>query len=91
MAMEIQCSGCGKRIPFAGEVCPYCQRDKSDDQMKETELQLSSFTAAIVAVIAGVIVYQFSTLKAALITGAVLGVIVLVVMNWAINMTKPKT
>lgn len=28
----MQCSGCGKRIPFAGSVCPYCQRDKTKDQ-----------------------------------------------------------
>ncbi len=26
------CSGCGKDIPFSGQVCPYCQRDKSKDQ-----------------------------------------------------------
>ena len=26
------CSGCGKTIPFIGQVCPYCQRDKSQDQ-----------------------------------------------------------
>ena len=28
----MRCSGCGKDIPFGGEVCPYCQRDKSGDQ-----------------------------------------------------------
>jgi len=28
----MRCFGCGKEIPFAGEVCPYCQRDKSADQ-----------------------------------------------------------
>ncbi|WP_146001624.1 SHOCT domain-containing protein [Sphingobium fuliginis] len=28
----MRCSGCGKDIPFAGHVCPYCQRDKSSDQ-----------------------------------------------------------
>ena len=28
----MRCSGCGKDIPFAGTVCPYCQRDKSKDQ-----------------------------------------------------------
>ncbi|MEK0449441.1 MAG: hypothetical protein RL088_1709 [Verrucomicrobiota bacterium] len=29
------CSGCGKDIPFAGEVCPYCHRNKSNDQLYE--------------------------------------------------------
>jgi len=28
----MHCSGCGKDIPFAGDVCPYCHRDKSQDQ-----------------------------------------------------------
>lgn len=28
----MRCSGCGKDIPFGGNVCPYCQRDKSQDQ-----------------------------------------------------------
>ena len=28
----MRCSGCGKDIPFTGAVCPYCQRDKSNDQ-----------------------------------------------------------
>lgn len=28
----MHCSGCGKTIPFAGTVCPYCHRDKSQDQ-----------------------------------------------------------
>lgn len=28
----MRCSGCGKDIPFGGQVCPYCQRDKSSDQ-----------------------------------------------------------
>lgn len=28
----MRCSGCGKDIPFGGQVCPFCQRDKSSDQ-----------------------------------------------------------
>jgi len=26
------CSSCGKNIPFAGKVCPFCHVDKSSDQ-----------------------------------------------------------
>jgi hypothetical protein len=26
------CSGCGKDVPFIGDVCPYCHRNKSADQ-----------------------------------------------------------
>jgi hypothetical protein len=28
----MQCSNCGKSIPFNGNVCPYCHADKSNDQ-----------------------------------------------------------
>ena len=28
----MHCSGCGKDVPFGGQVCPFCQRDKSSDQ-----------------------------------------------------------
>lgn len=28
----MHCSGCGKDVPFAGEVCPYCNRNKGADQ-----------------------------------------------------------
>ena len=28
----MRCPGCGKTVPFGGEVCPYCLRDKSADQ-----------------------------------------------------------
>ena len=28
----MQCSNCGKDIPFAGNVCPHCHADKSGDQ-----------------------------------------------------------
>jgi hypothetical protein len=27
------CFGCGKNIPFAGDVCPYCHRDKKGAQL----------------------------------------------------------
>ena len=90
MAMEIQCSGCGKRIPFAGSVCPFCHRDKSDDQGKEVESQFTALLGAIAALIVGFIVYQFSTFKAAAISGAIVGVIVLVFTTWLVHIGKPK-
>lgn len=30
----MRCSGCGKDIPFNGDVCPHCQRDKGADQVQ---------------------------------------------------------
>ncbi|WP_409274070.1 hypothetical protein [Pseudomonas sp. KCJK9111] len=90
MAMKIICSGCGETIPFSGEVCPHCHRNKSDDQMKETEMQLISFVAAIAALISGVVIYQFGSLKSALITGVIVGAVVAGFMSWSINASKPK-
>jgi len=29
---DVICSNCGKGIPFAGRVCPYCHADKTPDQ-----------------------------------------------------------
>jgi hypothetical protein len=29
------CSNCGKDVPFAGNVCPYCHANKSEDQQKQ--------------------------------------------------------
>ncbi|ORV65307.1 hypothetical protein AWC03_02870 [Mycobacterium europaeum] len=31
----MRCSNCGKDVPFAGKVCPYCHADKSSDQQKQ--------------------------------------------------------
>ncbi|WP_170929137.1 hypothetical protein [Mycobacterium paraense] len=31
----MRCSNCGKDVPFAGKVCPYCHVDKTSDQQKQ--------------------------------------------------------
>jgi hypothetical protein len=31
-SMSMKCSGCGERVTFWGESCPYCGQDKSDVQ-----------------------------------------------------------
>jgi len=28
----MDCSNCGKDIPFSGKVCPYCHADKGEDK-----------------------------------------------------------
>ena len=90
MAMEMQCSRCGKTIPFSGKICPYCHQDKGDDQQKEVETQFTAFLGAMAALIIGVIVYQFGTFKAAAISGAIVGAIVLALTSWMVNASKPK-
>ncbi|CAM3399193.1 hypothetical protein BST27_29225 [Mycobacterium intermedium] len=31
----MRCSNCGKDIPFSGNVCPWCNADKSGDQTNQ--------------------------------------------------------
>jgi hypothetical protein len=42
---NMHCSDCGKNIPFGGQVCPYCKRDKSGDQ--------TATVAGVIAMMAG--------------------------------------
>lgn len=32
--MKVRCANCGKVVPYAGSVCPYCNADKSDAKKK---------------------------------------------------------
>ena len=67
------CSGCGKDIPFGGDVCPYCQRDKSNDQ---------AYTALgfILGICAGVIGYFIFGFWGAIV-GIILGIITALVVT----------
>lgn len=69
------CSGCGKDIPFYGEVCPYCHRSKAKDQQEFVNESASTVIAAIFALIAAGIGYGIGDEKGAII-GLVGGIIV---------------
>lgn len=69
----MRCSGCGKDIPFGGEVCPYCQRDKSGDQV----LTGCMFVACLVG---GGIGFLINGVAGALIGALALVVIAAVIM-----------
>jgi predicted amidophosphoribosyltransferase len=43
------CNGCGKQIPFVGDVCPYCQRGKTRAQL----YHLAGYGAAFVGAFIG--------------------------------------
>lgn len=43
------CSNCGKSIPYAGKVCPYCRTNKTGDQVTQTLALGVGFTAGIIA------------------------------------------
>ena len=65
------CTGCGKEIPFAGQVCPYCQRDKTADQGRHLLLMVCLLIGAGV----GYLIGGFSGLLWGAGAGMVLGVI----------------
>ena len=80
----MRCSGCGKEIPFAGDVCPYCQRDKSADQGTHALLVIS-------IVIGGAIGY-FANDFMGFIVGAIIGGVAGILMalfNGASQTSKP--
>ncbi|MEH3099983.1 SHOCT domain-containing protein [Sphingomonas adhaesiva] len=60
----MHCSGCGKNIPFGGQVCPYCKRDKSSDQTATVAgvmaMMVGGFFGNLIAGFVGMIVGAFS-------------------------------
>lgn len=72
--MSIICTNCGKSIPYIGNVCPYCNADKSKDKKsfdKTTSYVGAAFFGAIIGAIIG---YQVS--PGGLCLGAFLGPVV---------------
>lgn len=51
----MRCSGCGKDVPFGGKVCPYCQRDKSQDQ----DYTVLAFILGIIGGVIGYFIFGF--------------------------------
>jgi hypothetical protein len=72
--MSIICSNCGKNVPYIGNVCPYCNADKSKDK-KSADTMTSYVGAAFFGAIFGAILgYQVS--PGGLCFGAFLGPVV---------------
>lgn len=78
----MHCSGCGKDIPFAGQVCPHCQRDKSGDQQQQALI-------AIGVVIGGVIGLAVNDMFGVFIGGVIGGIVGLVLAMSNAAKTKP--
>ena len=80
----MRCFGCGKEIPFAGDVCPYCHRDKSKDQTTHALL-------VVCVVIGGAIGYfanDFMGFFVGALIGGAVGVVV-ALFNAASAPSKP--
>ena len=63
------CPGCGKRIPFVGDVCPYCQRPKGRAQ----GLYLLTLAGTGVAAFVGYALWRWPGLFGAAAAAWVLG------------------
>jgi outer membrane lipoprotein SlyB len=50
----MQCSNCGKDIPYAGKVCPFCHVDKSKDQQLHASAIGGGFAGLIIGAMFGV-------------------------------------
>lgn len=66
------CSGCGKDIPFNGEVCPYCQRNKQGDQVQ----QVLAFIFGIAGGFTGYFIGGFLGAIAGFVIGVIGGIII---------------
>lgn len=68
----MRCSNCGKDIPFAGKVCPWCHVDKSADQQQQ-------ILAFICGMAGGALGWAINGIVLALV-GLVVGVVVGIVL-----------
>ena len=48
----MDCSNCGKDIPYSGKVCPYCNADKSEDKFFVTASWIGGVPGVILGCIA---------------------------------------
>jgi outer membrane lipoprotein SlyB len=65
----MQCSNCGKTIPFAGKVCPFCHVEKSGDQRRYAYAVLGAVTCGA----AGGFVFGLWGIVGGLVVGAISG------------------
>ena len=69
----MRCSGCGKDIPYHGEVCPFCLRDKSADQQSMGCISIALIAGGVLGYLTfdfmGMIIAAFAAgIAAAIIT-----------------------
>lgn len=68
----MRCSGCGKDVPFLGDVCPYCQRDKSKDQ----NYTILSVVFGLVGGVIGYFIFGFWGVIGGLVAGCIAAIII---------------
>lgn len=73
----MRCSNCGKEIPFAGNVCPYCHIDKSGDQ----RTHLLALVGGVGGAIGGGLIFGFWGVLGGLFVGALAATVAGAKMN----------
>ena len=68
----MRCSGCGKDVPFAGQVCPYCHRDKTADK----ETHSLGMSLGFIGLVVGYLVFGFVGACAGFVVGGVAAFII---------------
>jgi hypothetical protein len=69
----MQCSNCGKDIPFTGKVCPYCHADKSEDKSLSLAFWVGGLPGAVlVGILSTSLVGTFLGLLAGFVIAVVL-------------------
>jgi cytochrome c biogenesis protein CcdA len=77
----MRCSNCGKNIPFKGNICPYCNCDKSKDQF----LHLLGITGGILV---GFLSFLVSSPCTGPLIGLIIGAAVYVILSVAMAQKK---
>lgn len=74
----MRCSGCGSKIPFTGDVCPNCLRDKGSDQAATVAAGLGLFIGGFIGnliagfggmIVGGLILGFIAAVAAAVMSG----------------------
>jgi hypothetical protein len=77
----VQCSNCGKKIPFQGDLCPYCNCDKSKDRY----IQVLEITGGLLG---GLLGYLISYPCTGPFLGLIVGALICTVLVVAISQKK---
>jgi hypothetical protein len=80
----MHCSNCGKNIPFAGKVGPYCHANKEGDQ----QVMVIGMAVAVVGIVIGYAAAGFCGSFGGGMIGGVVGAIIGTVMVDSQNVPK---
>jgi hypothetical protein len=69
---DMRCSNCGKDVPFNGNVCPWCNNDKTADK----QTQILGFFFGLVGGALGWLIHGFGVALIGIVIGVLVGMYV---------------